>query len=164
MVGNPLLTALSNINEIKSFCDSLSKNKSSSLILTSALARGYFIGAMSLNNKLVVVSNDAFGLYHESFGISSLMVEYLPAAIDGNLFPKIFNKTTKQHLHSLGVSLSDNKPDVIFTEGGLGSHVPASMLENKSGVFSIRVNDRLKIGEAINKLIEFGYGENIETK
>ena len=164
MVGNPLLTALSNINEIKSFCDSLSKNKSSSLILTSALARGYFIGAMSLNNKLVVVSNDAFGLYHESFGISSLMVEYLPAAIDDNLFPKIFNKTTTKHLHSLGVSLSDNKPDVIFTEGGLGAHVPATMLENESGVFSIRVNDRLKISEAINKLIEYGYDENIETK
>ena len=164
MVGNPLLGALSNINEIKSFCDSLSKNKSSSLILTSALARGYFIGAMSLNNKLVVVSNDAFGLYHESFGISSLMVEYLPAAIDGNLFPKIFNKTTAKHLHSLGVSLSDNRPDVIFTEGGLGAHVPATMLENESGVFSIRVNDRLKISEAINKLIEYGYDENIETK
>ena len=164
MVGNPLLTALSNINEIKSFCDSLSKNKSSSLILTSALARGYFIGAMSLNNKLVVVSNDAFGLYHESFGISSLMVEYLPAAIDDNLFPKIFNKTTTKHLHSLGVSLSDNKPDVIFTEGGLGAHVPATMLENESGVFSIRVNDRLKISEAINKLIEYGYDENLETK
>ena len=164
MVSNPLLKALSNINEIKRFCDSLSNNKSSSLILTSALARGYFIGAMSLNNKLVVVSNDAFGLYHESFGISSLMVEYLPAAIDDNLFPKIFNKTTTKHLHSLGVSLSDNKPDVIFTEGGLGAHVPATMLENESGVFSIRVNDRLKISEAINKLIEYGYGENIETK
>ena len=164
MVGNPLLGALSNINEIKSFCDSLSKNKSSSLILTSALARGYFIGAMSLNNKLVVVSNDAFGLYHESFGISSLMVEYLPPAVDGNLFPKIFNKTTTKHLHSLGVSLSDNKPDVIFTEGGLGAHVPATMLENESGVFSIRVNDRLKISEAINKLIEYGYDENLETK
>ena len=92
--SNPLLNSLSNINEIKSFCDSFSKNKSSSLILTSAVARGYFIGAMSLKNKLVVVSDDAFGLYHESLGISSLMVEYLPAAIEDDLFPKIFNKST----------------------------------------------------------------------
>ena len=162
--SNPLLNSLSNINEIKSFCDSFSKNKSSSLILTSAVARGYFIGAMSLKNKLVVVSDDAFGLYHESLGISSLKVEYLPAAIEDDLFPKIFNKSTTKHLHSLGLSLSDNKPDVIFTEGGLGAHVPATMLENNSGVFSIRVNDRLKISDAINKLIEYGYDENIEAK
>ena len=69
---NPLLYALSNINEIQQFGDSLSNNVSSSLVLSNALVRSYFIGAIALNNKLVVVSDDSFALYHESVGVGSL--------------------------------------------------------------------------------------------
>ena len=59
---NPLLKAISNINEIKSFSDSFSLNKSSSFILPIPVGRAYFIGAISLYNKLVVVTDAAFGL------------------------------------------------------------------------------------------------------
>ena len=69
---NPLLYALSNINEIQRFGGSLARNVSSVLVLSSAKIRSYFIGAISLNNKLVVISDDSFALYHESVGVSSL--------------------------------------------------------------------------------------------
>ena len=162
--SNPLLKAISNINEIKSFSDSFSLNKSSSFILPSPVGRGYFIGAISLYNKLVGVTDDAFGLYHESVGIGSLMVEYLPAAIDDSVLPEMFNKTKVKNSYSIGLSKSDNKPDVVFTEGGLDSHVPAIILENNREEYSVRLNDILKTGDAINKLIKYGYKENIEAK
>ena len=75
---NPLLNALTNINEIKIFGDSLYRESGATLILTSSAVRSYFIGAIALNQKLVVVSDDAFILYHESFGVKSLYVQYLP--------------------------------------------------------------------------------------
>ena len=62
---NPLLKTLSNINEIKTFGDSLYQGSGATLILTSSVARSYFIGAIALNNKLVVISDDAFFLYRQ---------------------------------------------------------------------------------------------------
>ena len=58
-VVNLLLNKLSSIIEIRRFSDDLKKNKNSSLVLTGPVARGYFIAAVSLTNKLVVVSQDA---------------------------------------------------------------------------------------------------------
>ena len=75
---NPLLYALSNINEIKRFGNSFTRKVSSILVLSNALVRSYFIGAISLTNKLVVISDDSFALYHESVGVSSLQSQYLP--------------------------------------------------------------------------------------
>ena len=85
---NPLLYALSNIKEVQQFGDSLSRNVSSSLVLSSALVRSYFIGAIALNNKLVVISDDSFSLYHESVGVSSLRSQYLPTVFGEEFFPK----------------------------------------------------------------------------
>ena len=58
--SNPLLNELSAIPGISGFSRALSKNSSSSLCLTGPLARSYFIGAISLTNKLGVVSDDSF--------------------------------------------------------------------------------------------------------
>ena len=78
-VDNLLLNKLSSIVEIRRFSDDLKKNKNSSLVLTGPVAPGYFIAALSLTNKLVVVSQDAFGLYHESLGVKPLLFDYIPA-------------------------------------------------------------------------------------
>jgi hypothetical protein len=138
---NPLLNALTNINEIKIFGDSLYRESGATLILTSSAVRSYFIGAIALNQKLVVVSDDAFILYHESFGVKSLYVQYLPNMLSADLAPKMFNRSITRHISTLANSFIDERPNVIFTEGGLDLIVPRPMLEKKRVGFDVLVND-----------------------
>ena len=161
---NPLLKTLSNINEIKTFGDSLYRGSGATLILTSSVARSYFIGAIALNNKLVVISDDAFFLYHESAGVNSLQVQYLPNLLSSDLAPKMFNKSITKHLSTLANSLVDEKPDVIFTESNLDLKVPESLLAKKKVGFDILVGDTLLIDTALNKLNEYGYAEKYQAK
>ena len=115
---NPLLYSLSNINEIQQFGNSLARNVSSSLVLSSALARSYFIGAIALNNKLVVVSDDSFALYHESVEVSYLRSQYLPAYLSEKLFPETFNRSKSKYIQAMATSLAGGGPRIIFTDGG----------------------------------------------
>ena len=85
--ANPLLSALSNINEIRAFSESLSGGFGASLEITAPVCRAYFIGAVSLNNRLVVVSDNAFVLYHESLGVPSLSCHYRPTMLGVDIVP-----------------------------------------------------------------------------
>ena len=161
---NPLLNALTNINEIKIFGDSLYRESGATLILTSSAVRSYFIGAIALNQKLVVVSDDAFVLYHESFGVKSLYVQYLPNMLSADLAPRMFNSSITRHISTLANSFIDEQPNVIFTEGGLDLIVPRPMLEKKSVGFDVLVNDELLIDTVLNKLNEYGYEEKYQAK
>ena len=162
--SNPLLNELSALPGIRGFSQALSKNSSSSLCLTGPLARSYFIGAISLTNKLVVVSDDSFSLYHESFGVSSLKCDYLPAALSDNIVPKGFNGSSSKRLHSFVVTLSSITPDVIYTELDLDTHVPAPLLAKNNDSFSVRVKDKLDVKRVLKNLNKYGYVENIEAK
>ena len=161
---NPLLYSLSNINEIQKFGNSIAKNVSSSLVLSSALARSYFIGAIALNNKLVVVSDDSFALYHESVEVSSLRSQYLPAYLGEKLFPETFNRSKSKYIQAMATSLAGEGPRIIFTEGGLKEHVPRSLLSKKEASLRVHINDRLLISDIMKTLGVFGYDENIEAK
>jgi len=161
---NPLLYALSNINEIQQFCDSLAKGASSSLVLSSALVRSYFIGAIALNNKLVVISDDSFSLYHESVGVSSLRSQYLPTVFAEEFFPETFNRSKSKYVQAMATSLAGDRPNVIFTEGGLDEHVPRSILSKKDTSLGVQVNDLLLISDIMKTLNRYGYDENIEAK
>ena len=161
---NPLLYALSNINEIQQFGDSLAKRVSSSLVLSSALVRSYFIGAIALNNKLVVVCDDSFSLYHESVGVRSLRSQYLPTVFSEEFFPETFNRSKSKYVQSLASSLAGDRPRVIFTEGSLEEHVPRSVLSEKDTSFRVQINDRLLISDIMKSLYGYGYDENIEAK
>ena len=122
-VDNPLLNKLSSIVEIRRFSDDLKKNKNSSLVLTGPVAPGYFIAALSLTNKLVVVSQDAFGLYHESLGVKQLLFDYIPADDKIDIVPKIFNKNVSSRIQSYPFTGQNTNPNVIYTEHDLQSHV-----------------------------------------
>ena len=161
---NPLLYALSNINEIQQFGDSLAKRVSSSLVLSSALVRSYFIGAIALNNKLVVISDDSFSLYHESVGVSSLRSQYLPTVFAEEFFPETFNRSKSKYVQAMATSLAGDRPNIIFTEGGLEEHVPRSILSKKDTSLRVHVNDRLLISDIMKTLNRYGYDENIEAK
>jgi len=161
---NPLLYALSNINEIQKFGDSLAKRVSSSLVLSSALVRSYFIGAIALNNKLVVISDDSFSLYHESVGVSSLRTQYLPTVFAEEFFPETFNRSKSKYVQAMATSLAGDRPNIIFTEGGLEEHVPRSILSKKDTSLRVHVNDRLLISDIMKTLNRYGYDENIEAK
>ena len=161
---NPLLYALSNINEIQRFGNSLTRNVSSVLVLSSAKIRSYFIGAISLNNKLVVISDDSFALYHESVGVSSLHSQYLPTYISDDIFPESFSRSRNKYVQAMGASLAGKGPSIIFTEGGLEEHVPRSVLSKKSSSLRVQVNDRLLISNMMKTLNEYGYDENVEAK
>ena len=149
---NPLLYTLSNINEIKRFGNSLERKVSSVLVLSSALVRSYFIGAISLNNKLVVVSDDSFALYHESVGVSSLQSQYLPTYLSEDIFPETFSRSRSKYVQAVGASLAGGGPSIIFTEGSLEEHVPQSVLYKKDAGFRVRVNDGLLISDMMNTL------------
>jgi transcription-repair coupling factor len=161
---NPLLYALSNINEIQQFCASLAGNVNASLVLSSAVVRSYFIGAIALNNKLVVISDDSFSLYHESVGVSSLRSQYLPTVLSEEFFPETFNRSKSKYVQAMASSLAGDRPSIIFTEGGLEEHVPRSILSKKDTSLRVRVNDRLLISDIIETLNGYGYDENIEAK
>ena len=62
-VKNKLINDLAAIPEIRSFSKDLRQGVNSSLVLTSHAAVSCFIAAISLSNKLVAFSDDAFGLY-----------------------------------------------------------------------------------------------------
>ena len=158
--ANPLLSALSNINEIRAFSESLSGGFGASLEITAPVCRAYFIGAVSLNNRLVVVSDNAFVLYHESLGVPSLSCHYHPTALGVDIVPSIFDRSTTKHLQSL----ADHNPDVVFTEGGLDTHVPRSMIAKNIDSFSVRVKDKMLIRDALKTINEYGYIENNQTK
>ena len=161
---NPLLYALSNIGEIQQFGNSLARKVSSSLVLSSAVVRSYFIGAIALNNKLVVVSDDSFSLYHESVGVRSLRSQYLPTVFSEEFFPETFNRSKSKYVQSLASSLAGDRPRVIFTEGSLEEHVPRSVLSEKDTSFRVQINDRLLISDIMKSLYGYGYDENIEAK
>ena len=149
---NPLLYALSNINEIQQFGDSLARKVSASLVLSSAVVRSYFIGAIALNNKLVVISDDSFSLYHESVGVSSLRSQYLPTVFGEDFFPETFNRSKSKYVQAMATSLAGDRPSIIFTEGGLEEHVPRSVLSKKDTSLRVHVNDRLLISDIMKKL------------
>ena len=161
---NPLLYALSNINEIQRFGNSLTRNISSVLVLSCAKIRSYFIGAISLNNKLVVISDDSFALYHESVGISSLKSQYLPAHLSEDVFPKTFSRSKSKYIQAMAASLAVDGPSIIFTEGGLEEHVARSILSKKDASLRVQVNDSLLISNMMKTLNEYGYDENVEAK
>ena len=157
---NPLLSALSEINEIRAFSDSLAGGLGASLEITASVCRAYFIGALSLSNKLVVVSDNAFVLYHESLGVPSLSCHYHPTALGVDIVPSVFDHSTPKRLQSL----ANQNPDVIFTEGGLNTHVPRSMMFKSLESFSVRVKEKLLIRDALKTINEYGYIENNQTK
>ena len=161
---NPLLLALSNINEIKSFSDCVSKGLSASLILSGPIVRSYLIGAMALNKKLVIVSDDAFTLYHESLGIRSLRAQYLPTKIDEDLIPNMFNRPSSKHIQALSSSLINDRPGVVFTEGAMESHVPSKLLDKNSSSLKVMVKERIDFDSVLERLIEYGYEENLYAK
>jgi len=161
---NPLLYALSNINEIQQFGDSLARKVSASLVLSSAVVRSYFIGAIALNNKLVVISDDSFSLYHESVGVSSLRSQYLPTIFGEEFFPETFNRSKSKYVQAMATSLAGDRPSIIFTEGSLEEHVPRSVLSKKDTSLRVHVNDRLLISDIMKTLNSYGYDENIEAK
>ncbi len=164
MSTNPLLKALSKIPEIADFSESVSKNANSKLVLTSPIVRSYFIGAISLKTRLVVVSDDAFGLYQESFGVTALSFEYIPIGLNRDIVPRIFNKSESSRIQSIVASLPEVLPNVIYTSGDLGEHVAAPILENNNPNFIARKNDSVTIGETIKTLIDYGYTENEQAK
>ena len=161
---NPLLYALSNINEIQQFGDCLARGVGSSLVLSSAVVRSYFIGAIALNNKLVVISDDSFSLYHESVGVNCLRSQYLPTFLSEEFFPETFNRSKSKYVQAMATSLAGDRPSVIFTEGGLEEHVPRAVLSKKETSLRVRVNHRILISGIIETLNEYGYDENIEAK
>ena len=140
---NPLLLALSNINEIKSFSDCVSNGLSASLILSGPIVRSYLIGAVALNKKVVIVSDDAFTLYHESLGIRSLRAQYLPTKIDEDLITNMFNRPSSKHIQALSSSLINDRPGVVFTEGAMESHVPSKLLDKNSSSLKVMVKESL---------------------
>ena len=152
---NPLLYALSNINEIQRFGSSLARNVSSVLVLSRPLLRSYFIGAISLNNKIVVISDDSFALYHESVGVSSLQSQYLPAYLSEDIFPETFSRSRSKYVQGLGSSLAGCGPSIIFTEGGLDKHVPRSVLYKKDAGFRVQINDKLLLSDMMKTLCEY---------
>ena len=161
--ANPLLEVLSKTKEIQRFNDSLEKNISASLVLTSSVVRSYFIGAIALKNKLVVVSDDSFALYHESVGVASVRSQYLPTVQSAEVFPEIFNLSKSKYVQAMATSLAGDRPSIIFTEGGLEEHVPRSVLSKKDTSLRVHVNDRLLVSDIMKTLNSYGYDENIEA-
>ena len=161
---NPLLDAVSSIKEIRKFNDHLSKNISATLSLTSSVVLGYFIGAIAIKKKVVIVSDDSFSLYHESVGVRSVVSQYLPSALSEKVFPKAFSVSKSKYIQRLASCLPGEGPSVIFTEGNLDEHVPRSVLSEKNDSWLVRVNDKVSMGEALEVLNGYGYDENIETK
>ena len=162
--ANPLLEVLSKTKEIQRFNASLAKNISASLVLTSSVVRSYFIGAISLKNKLVVVSDDSFALYHESVGVSSIRSQYLPTVQSAEVFPETFNLSKSKYVQAMGSTLAGDWPSVIYTEGGLNEHVPRSIMTKKVISLLVQVDDQLLITDIIKTLINYGYDENIQAK
>ena len=162
--ANPLLYALSNLNEIQRFVNYLAKNIGCVLVLSSTKIRSYFIGAISINKKLVVISDDSFALYHESVGVSSLHSQYLPTHISDDVFPETFSRSRYKYVQAMGASLAREGPNIIFTEGGLEEHVPQAILSKKNSGLRVQAKDSLLISDMINTLNEYGYDENIEAK
>ena len=163
-VDNLLLNKLSSIVEIRRFSDDLKKNKNSSLVLTGPVAPGYFIAALSLTNKLVVVSQDAFGLYHESLGVKQLLFDYIPADDKIDIVPKIFNKNVSSRIQSYPFTGQKTSPNVIYTEHDLKSHVAINGSSNGGLVDSLVVGENINIGKLIKTLNERGYIESQEAK
>jgi len=161
---NPLLEVLSKTKEIQRFNDSLAKNISASLVLTSSVVRSYFIGAIALKNKLVVVSDDSFALYHESVGVASVRSQYLPTVQGAEVFPETFNLSKSKYVQAIAVTPAGDWPKVIYTEGGLSEHVPRSIMTKKVISLLVQVGDQLLIADTIKTLINYGYDENIQAK
>ena len=142
----------------------LKKNKNSSLVLTGPVARGYFIAALSLTNKLVVVSQDAFELYHESLGVKPLLFDYIPIDDKIDIVPKIFNKNVSSRIQSYPFTGQKSSPNVIYTEHDLKSHVAVRESSNGGLVDSLVVGENINIGKLIKTLNERGYIECQEAK
>ena len=163
-VNNALLNKLSSIVEIRRFSDDLKNNENSSLVLIGPVARGYFIAALSLMNKLVVVSQDAFGLYHESLGLKRLLFDYIPADDSVDIVPKIFNKNVSSRIQSYPFSVENRNPNVIYTEHDLGSYVAMRRSSNGRILDSLIVGEKIEIRKLIKTLNERGYIESQEAK
>jgi len=163
-VDNPLLNKLSSIVEIQRFSDDLKNNKNSSLVLNGPVARGYIIASLSLMNKLVVVSQDAFGLYHESLGVKPLLFDYIPADDRIDIEPKIFNEKVSSRIQSYPFTGQNTNPNVIYTEHDLQSHVAMSGSSNGATLDSLVLGENINIGKIIKTLNERGYTESQEAK
>ena len=161
--NNALLNEISSVDEIRRFTEALKKNISSSLVLTGPAARGYFIAAISLTNKLVVVSDDAFGLYHESLGAKPLSFDYIPAEDSSDVVPKMFNYAFDR-IRPYPILIQDKNPNVIYTEHNLDSHVAAPEPSGDDKLNSLSVNENIKIKDIINALNARGYIESQEAK
>ena len=161
--NNALLNEISSVDEIRRFSEALKKNRSSSLVLTGPAARGYFIAAISLTNKLVVVSDDAFGLYHESLGAKPLSFDYIPAEDSSDVVPKMFNYAFDR-IRPYPILIQDKNPNVIYTEHNLDSHVAAPEPSGDDKLNSLSVNENIKIKDIINALNARGYIESQEAK
>ena len=161
--NNALLNEISSVDEIRRFSEALKKNRSSSLVLTGPAARGYFIAAISLTNKLVVVSDDAFGLYHESLGAKPLSFDYIPQEDSNDVVPRMFNNTFNR-IQPYPLLIQDKNPNVIYTEHNLDSHVAAAEPSGESKLNSLSVNESIKIKDIINALNARGYIESQEAK
>ncbi|MDP7555483.1 MAG: helicase-related protein [Nitrospinota bacterium] len=164
MSVNPLLEVLSKTKEVRRFNDSLARNISASLVLTCSVVRSYFIGSIALNNKLVVVSDDSFALYHESVGVASIQSQYLPTFQSADIFPETFNLSKSKYVQAMAATLAGDLPNVIYTEGGLNEPVPKSIMTKKVISLHVRVDDRLLIADTIKTLNKYGYDENIQAK
>ena len=98
---NPLLDAVSSIKEIRKFNNYLAKNISATLSLTTSVVIGYFIGAIAIKKKVVIVSDDSFSLYHESVGVRSVVSQYLPSSLSEKVFPKAFSVSKSKYIRDI---------------------------------------------------------------
>ena len=157
------LEKIDNIS-IVGFSEALKKHNNVSFVLTGPVHRGYFIAAISLTNKLVVVSEDAFGLYHESLGIKPLLFDYIPADESVDIVPKLFNNNPNNGFRSHILSKPNTITSVIYTEHDLETHVALPELSNVGGLNSIRLGKTIEIKDLINTLNKRGYVESQDAK
>ncbi|SVC98831.1 uncharacterized protein METZ01_LOCUS351685, partial [marine metagenome] len=163
-VNNPLLNELSSIVKVRRFSEAIKNNKNASLVLPGPVPRGYFIAAISLTNKLVVVSEDAFGLYHESLGVKPLLFDYIPADEGDDIAPKVFSNNPNNEINSRLLSKPNANTSVIYTEHDLETHVALPELSNDGGFNSVGLGENIAIKDLINTLNKRGYVENKEAK
>ena len=161
---SPLLKDLSLLDKVKSFVNSIEKGRPASLFLSSAAARTYIIGALAIHNRLALVSDDALVLYHGLLDMGVLNAQYLPSLTEPGVIPKTFRGSISKQLSSLARSLSEVAPDIIFTEGGLQTHVPESVLTKGNDGITVCIKDEGIYKDVLEKINLYGYSENDEAK
>ena len=163
-VKNKLINDLAAIPEIRSFSKDLKQDVASALFLTSHAAVSCFIAAISLSNKLVAFSDDAFGLYHDSLGIKRLSFDYLPPEDNPDIVPKIFNDMPSSRLRSYLFLKPFYAPNIIYTDQSLDIHVELPYSSKNDKFEYVKNGSKISPKDLAARLNEKGYTESFETK